>query len=56
MNHLFKTATIVMCLTLIGSAQTISNVQFTDMKGKSYDLYQILGEGKSVLCHFSFNT
>ncbi len=36
-------------------SQRINNVQFTDMNGKSYDLYEVLESGKHVLCHFSFN-
>jgi hypothetical protein len=31
----------------------INNVKFTDMKGKSWDLYTILGEGKYVVIHAS---
>lgn len=31
-----------------GFGQTIPNIQFKDMNGKSYDLYTLLGEGKYV--------
>lgn len=50
MNHLIKAMTCVMAFTLLGFAQ-ISNVQFSDLDGKSYDLYEELGKGKHVLVH-----
>ena len=55
MNRVLKASAIIMCFTLLGFSQTIDNVQFTDMNGKSYDLYQVLESGKHVLCHFTFN-
>lgn len=54
MNHLIKALACVMCVSLLGFAQ-IDNVQFQDMEGNSYDLYELLDAGKYVLCHFTFN-
>ena len=50
MNHLIKAMTCVMAFTLLGFAQ-ITNVQFTDLEGNSYDLYEELTKGKHVLVH-----
>lgn len=50
MNHLIKALAYVMCLSLLGFAQ-IDNVQFTDLEGNSYDLYEELAKDKHVLVH-----
>lgn len=55
MKVLIKLSLFLLSLTLLNFSQ-IDNVQFTDMDGKSYDLYDLLGSGKHVLCHFTFNT
>ncbi len=34
----------------------IQNIQFKDMKGNSYDLYNLLGQGKYVFVEMMFNT
>lgn len=34
--------------------QLANNVQFKDLSGKSYDLYTLLAQGKSVLVHCMF--
>lgn len=36
-------------------AQEIQNIQFKDMKGKSYDLYNLLEQGKYVYVEMMFN-
>lgn len=54
MNLLFKVSAFLMCLTLLGFSQ-IDNVQFETMNGKSYDLHELLGEGKSVYLQMMFN-
>lgn len=33
----------------------VDNVQFTDLDGNSYDLYQMLDKGHYVLIHMQFN-
>jgi len=48
MNVFFTSFFIVVSFLSFGFSQTISNVQFKDMKGKSYDLYTVLGEEKYV--------
>jgi hypothetical protein len=47
--------TMIVGLCFSASAQ-ITNVKFTDLKGKSYDLYALLSEGKYVLVHCMFNS
>jgi hypothetical protein len=54
MNNLVKSAIFLMCFSFLCFAQ-IDDVQFTDMGGNSYDLHEILNNGKHVLCHFTFN-
>lgn len=48
---------IVVCafLALSASSQTIDNIQFKDMDGKSYDLYELLNEGKHVFLEMIWN-
>jgi hypothetical protein len=55
MKLLIKLSVFVLFISLSSFSQ-IDNVQFTDMEGNSYDLYQLLESGKHVLCHFTFNT
>ena len=54
MKLLIKLSALIMCLSLLGFSQTVSNVQLTDMEGNSYDLYEVLESGKHILCHFSY--
>ena len=56
MNRIILTALFFMCFALSGLAQIIENVQFKDMAGKEYDLYQVLGTGKHVYVEMIFNT
>jgi hypothetical protein len=37
-------------------SQQITNVQFTTMKGKKYDLYELLNQGKYVAVHATRNS
>lgn len=56
MNNLKKGLLALFSIVAVISSQTISNnVQFTDMEGNSYDLFEELGKGKHILCHFHFN-
>jgi len=48
MNSMIKFACIIVAVIIASSAQTVKNVQFKDLNGKSYDLYQLLNEGKYV--------
>jgi len=52
MNKITKTSIIVFSLLLIYSfsqpPDIVPDMNFTDMKGKSYNLYTILGQGKYV--------
>ena len=48
MNRIIKVSYIVGIVILACMAQTVKNVQFEDLKGKKYDLYQLLDEGKYV--------
>ena len=50
MKFLLKLAAIGMVLSMSGYSQTelADNVQFTDMDGKSYDLYNLLDNDKYV--------
>ena len=50
-----KLAALIACLALLGFAQDFPNIQFDDMKGNSYDLYELLGEGKHVYFMTVFN-
>ncbi len=50
MNNFLKAMACVMTFTLLGFTQ-ISNVEFTDLDGNEYDLYEELAKGKSVLVH-----
>jgi len=53
MNHLLKAATFLMCVALIGSAQTSKDFTLNANDGKSYKLYTLLGEGTHVVIHFT---
>lgn len=55
MNHLIKLSAFLLCLTFIGFAQIIDNVQFKDMDGKSYDLYNLLEYDKYVFLEMIWN-
>lgn len=51
-----KNLILLFGVVVLAYGQTISdNVQFTDMEGNSYDLFEELGKGKHILCHFHFN-
>ncbi len=53
---IMKNVILLLSLAILTYSQTISNnVQFTDMEGNSYDLFEELGKGKHILCHFHFN-
>ena len=49
-------AAMVLGMFAFASAQQITNVKFTDLSGKAYDLYSLLSEGKYVLVHCMFNS
>ena len=55
MNRLLKISAIIMCLTLLGFTQ-VDNVQFKDLDGNSYDLYELLESGKYVYVQMIFDT
>lgn len=55
MNPLLKASTFLICFTLLGFAQ-IDNVQFKDLDGNSYDLYELLESGKYVYVQMIFDT
>ena len=48
MNSIIKVSCIIGIVMLACMAQTVKNVQFSDLNGKSYDLYELLDEGKYV--------
>lgn len=54
-----KTATTLLLILMMSSAlfarTRIDNIQFTDLDGNSYDLYEMLGKGHYVLIHMQFN-
>jgi hypothetical protein len=50
MKTIIKATICLMAFTLLGFSQ-ISNVQFKDLDGNEYDLYEELAKGKSVLVH-----
>ncbi len=52
MNQCINIVVLLLVAAISGFSQ-IANVQFKDMKGNSYDLYALLGQGKHVLVHFS---
>ena len=56
MKRSISTAVFVLCFALTGTGQIIENIQFTDMKGSEYDLYEVLGSGKHVYVEMIFNT
>ena len=55
MKRVLKVLTFLICLTLLGFAQ-IDNVQFKDLDGNSYDLYELLESGKYVYVQMIFDT
>ncbi len=48
-------SSLVALLMICGAFSQIENVQFKDLKGKSWDLYNILDEGKFVYIYFTWN-
>ncbi len=54
MKLLIKLSALIMCFSLLSFSQTVDNVQFTDMSGKDYDLYDVLESGKHILCHCAY--
>lgn len=50
MNNLIKAMVCVSALALMGFSE-IANFQFTDLDGKTYDLYEELAKGKHILVH-----
>ncbi len=55
MLHISKFTAFIMCFTLLGFSQ-INNIQFKDMEGAEYDLYELLDAGKHVYIEMIFNT
>lgn len=56
MNRIIKTLSAMLFLSTLLFSQSISqNIQFTDMNGKSYDLFEMLGEGKHIYLQMMFN-
>ncbi len=55
MKVIRKLFALTLILALSGDAQNTikNNVQFTDVKGNSYDLYEELGKGKHVFVTFA---
>lgn len=45
---------LIMCSALF-AREKIDNIQFKDLDGNSYDLYQLLGKGHYVFIHMQFN-
>ena len=54
MNNLIKLSVFLLGITFLGFSQ-IDNIQFKDMDGKSFDLYELLDEGKHVFVEMIFN-
>ena len=54
MHVINKLFTLTLILVLSGAAQNTiqNNVQFISMKGDSYDLYELLDNGKHVFVTF----
>jgi len=48
MNHRCAVLCIICLYAMSGFAAKISNIQFSDMSGKSYNLYSLLSQGKFV--------
>lgn len=56
MKRISKLLLSLFVLTAFIKAQTISqNVQFKDLEGNNYDLFDVLNSGKHVLCHLQYN-
>lgn len=55
MNFFTKVSVVFLTFIGIGFSQTIKNVTFMDITGKSYDLHALLDQGKYVCCHFMYN-
>ena len=55
MRRSISTAVFVICFALTGTGQIIENIQFTDMEGNNYDLYEVLGSGKHVYVEMVYN-
>jgi len=60
MKQIFRiSAGIVLVVALLVSAQTVTtvtqNIQFQDMTGKQYDLYDVLNSGNYVFVEMMFN-
>lgn len=56
MKTLLKMLLLIGTITTIMSAQIIENVQFKDIKGKSYDLFDLLDRGTYVVVHTQYNS
>lgn len=62
MNTIFKTSLVIISLIatissqVIGSGTISNNVQFKDLDGNSYDLYDLLDGNKFVVLHMTYNT
>ncbi len=48
--------TLAILFQITATFAQIDNVQFKELKGKQYDLYQLLSKGKHVIVHTQFNS
>ena len=48
MKRMITISCFIFAAIVMGNAQLVKNVQFEDLQGKKYDLYQLLDEGKYV--------
>lgn len=55
MNQLIKGMAVFAFLASLCFSQDFPNIQFDDMEGNSYDLYELLNEGKHVYFMTCFN-
>ena len=54
MTKLIRSSLAIIILAMVGFAQ-IDNVQFTDLQGRSFDLYEELDKGRYIYIYFTWN-
>lgn len=56
METLLKTLLLIGTIITIITAQITENVQFKDISGENYDLYELLDRGTYVVVHTQYNS
>ena len=51
-----KIFTVLIPLITVNLFAQIPNAQFTDLKGKTYDLYDLFSKGKYIVVHTQYSS